>query len=139
MNKVILMGRLTKDPDIRFTRSGDRDLAIARYNLAVDRRGKDRGADFISCIAFDKNAEFAEKFLKKGTKICVVGHIQTGSYINQAGNKCYTTDVVVSEHHFCESKGSNAQQEQQGYGSFGTDEGFMHVPDNVDDSYLPFN
>ena len=142
MNKAILMGRLTKEPDIRYSRQGDRDMAIARYNLAIDRRGKDNGADFISCVAFDRNAEFAEKYLHKGTKICVVGSIRTGSYTNQAGNKCYTTDVIVNEHHFCESsqqKGKPQEPAQEGFGSFGGDEGFMHVPDSVEDSGLPFN
>ena len=109
MNKVILMGRLTRDPDIRYT-EGDNSLAIARYSLAVDRRFKKEGeatADFINCVAFGKSAEFAEKYLKKGIKIAVIGRIQTGSYTNKEGQKVYTTDVVVEEQEFAESKASS--------------------------------
>lgn len=139
MNKVTLIGRLTKDPDVRFT-SGERQLAIARYTLAVDRRkskGTDNpGADFISCVTFDRGAEFAERFLKKGTKIAVNGRIQTGSYKNRDGATVYTTDVVVEEHEFVESKGSgntNTRTAPTG------DDGFMNIPDDVEDSGLPFN
>ena len=103
MNKVILMGRLTNDPDVRYAQ-GDEPKAIASYNLAVDRRGKDAGTDFISIVAFDKNGEFAEKYLHKGTKILVTGRIRTGSYTNKDGNKVYTTDVIAEEQEFCESK-----------------------------------
>ncbi len=106
MNKVILLGRLARDPDIRYSQ-GENPMAIARYSLAVDRRFKrddEQTADFISCVAFGKSAEFAEKYLKKGTKICVTGRIQTGSYTNKEGNKVYTTDVVVEEQEFAESK-----------------------------------
>lgn len=109
MNKVILMGRLTRDPDVRYT-EGENSLAIARYSLAVDRRFKKEGeasADFINCVAFGKSAEFAEKYLKKGIKIAVVGRIQTGSYTNKEGQKVYTTDVVVEEQEFAESKASS--------------------------------
>ena len=109
MNRVILIGRLTKDPDVRDT--------YARYTLAVDRAGKPEGdqptADFISCVVFGKAVEFAEKYLKKGTKIAVEGRIQTGSYTNKDGQKVYTTDIVVDRHEFCESKGSGAGQEAQ--------------------------
>lgn len=105
MNKCVIMGRLTKDPDIRYTNGKDGEQqCIARYTLAVDRRGKDAGADFISCVAFGKSAEFAAKYLKKGTKLCITGRIQTGSYTNKDGQKVYTTDIVVEESEFCEPK-----------------------------------
>ena len=111
MNSVVLMGRLTRDPDVRYTQ-GDKSMAIARYTLAVDRRGKARdgqpSADFISCVALGKSGEFAEKYLHKGTKICVQGHIQTGSYTNKDGQKVYTTDVVVDQQEFAESKNSGS-------------------------------
>ena len=109
MNKVILMGRLTRDPEIRYSQ-GENALAIARYTLAVDRRfakrdgSNEQTADFIGCVAFGKSAEFAEKYLKQGTKIAVTGRIQTGSYTNKDGVKVYTTEVVVEEHEFAESK-----------------------------------
>ena len=108
MNKVILMGRLTKDPDVRYT-TGNNPTAVARYTLAVERRFKQDGgpdADFIPCVAFGRNGEFAEKYLKKGMRITVVGHIQTGSYTNKDGNKVYTTDVFVEEQGFVDSKNS---------------------------------
>lgn len=130
MNKVILMGRLTKDVETRY--SGE--MAIARYSLAVDRKFKREGeptADFINCVAFGKNGEFAEKYLHKGMKIAVTGRIQTGSYKDKDGKTVYTTDIVVEEHEFCESKGTQ--------GNTKTDaDGFMSIPDNVDDE-LPFN
>ena len=106
MNKVILMGRLTRDPDIRYS-TGESATAVARYTLAVDRRFRRDGeqtADFIGCVAFGRNAEFAEKYLHQGTKIVAVGRIQTGSYTNRDGQKVYTTDVVVEEQEFAESK-----------------------------------
>lgn len=131
MNKVILMGRLTKDPDIRYTQDG---TAVARYTLAVDRRYQRDGeqkADFISCVAFGKSGEFAEKYLHKGMKIMVSGRIQTGSYTNRDGQKVYTTDIVVEEQEFAESKKTQeANQEQE--------DGFMSIPDGVDDEGLPF-
>ena len=105
MNKVILMGRLTKDPDVRYAQ-GDTSTAIARYTLAVDRKGSDAVTDFISIVAFEKNGEFAERYLHKGMKILVTGRIQTGSYKNKDGNTVYTTDVVAEEQEFCESKKS---------------------------------
>lgn len=112
MNKVILMGRLTKDPDIRQSQ-GAEPATIARYTLAVDRRQKkqegQQAADFISCVAFGKAGEFAEKYLHKGTKICVSGRIQTGSYTRQDGTKAYTTDVVVEEQEFAESKADSGR------------------------------
>lgn len=111
MNKVILMGRLTKEPEVRYS-SGENVMAIARYTLAVDKRMKkeeEGTADFISCVAFGKQAEFAEQYLRKGIKILVTGRIQTGSYTNKDGNKIYTTDVVVEEQEFAESKAANAK------------------------------
>ena len=105
MNKVVLMGRLTRDPDVRYSQ-GETPLAIARYTLAVDRRFKRNGeqdADFINCVAFGRTAEFAEKYLKQGTKMVVSGRIQTGSYTNRDGVKVYTTEVVIEEQDFAES------------------------------------
>lgn len=140
MNKVILMGRLTRDPEVRYTQ-GDNAMAIARYSLAVDRRFKRDGepdADFINCVAFGKSGEFAEKYLKKGTKVAVVGRIQTGSYTNKDGQKVYTTDVVVEEQEFAESKNSGSSDNNQSApANKNTD--FMNIPDNVEDEGLPFN
>lgn len=104
MNKVILIGRLTDNPDVRYSNKENEALAIARYRLAVDRIGE--GADFISCVAFGKQGEFAEKYLKKGTKVAIEGRIQTGSY-EKDGKKVYTTDVVVERQEFCERKSSD--------------------------------
>lgn len=137
MNKVILTGRLTRDPDVRYT-AGDNPMAISRYTLAVDRRIKREGeatADFISCVAFGKAGEIAEKYFCKGIRIVVTGRLQTGSYINREGNKIYTTDVIVEEQEFAESKnasskGASWQQE--------TDEnGFMNIPEGIEEE-LPF-
>ena len=140
MNKVILMGRLTRDPEVRYTQ-GNNAMAIARYSLAVDRRFKRDGepdADFINCVAFGKSGEFAEKYLKKGTKIAVVGRIQTGSYTNKDGQKVYTTDVVVEEQEFAESKNSGfSDNNQSAPTNKNTD--FMSIPDEIEDSELPFN
>lgn len=139
MNKVILMGRLTRDPEVRYSQ-GAQPLAIARYTLAVDRRGSKQGeqsADFINCIAFGKSGEFAEKYLHQGTKIIVTGRIQTGSYTNRDGQKVYTTDVVVEEQEFAESK-KNTQPAPEPAPAGGY-EGFMNIPDNVEDEGLPFN
>lgn len=147
MNKVILMGRLTRDPEIRWSQ-GDNQMAIARYTLAVDRRynrNEGQTADFINCVAFSRNAEFAEKYLKQGTKIAITGRIQTGSYTNKDGNKVYTTDVVVEEQEFAESKNSSsANSSGTGYQpaakpapSNASAEGFMSIPDTVEDD-LPF-
>ena len=147
MNKVILVGRLCRDPEIRYSQQGDNQMAIARYTLAVDRRfnkNNDQSADFISCVAFGRSAEFAEKYLKQGTKICVCGRIQTGSYINKDGHKVYTTDVVVEEQEFAESK--NASGNDGGYQPMGRPEpapdpretsGFMSIPEGIEDD-LPF-
>lgn len=139
MNKVILMGRLTCDPEVRYSQ-GAQPLAIARYTLAVDRRGSKQGeqsADFINCIAFRKSGEFAQKYLHQGTKIVVTGRIQTGSYTNRDGQKVYTTDVVVEEQEFAESK-KNTQPAPEPAPAGGY-EGFMNIPDNVEDEGLPFN
>lgn len=143
MNKVIMMGRLTRDPEIRYSQNGE---CIARYTLAVDRKFKKQGdgqtADFINCIAFGKSAEFTEKYLKQGTKIAITGRIQTGSYTNKDGNKVYTTDVVVEEQEFCESKNANNSNSQQSntanasnQPSSGND--FMNIPEGIEDD-LPF-
>ena len=125
MNKAILMGRLTRDPEVRYSQ-GESPMAIARYTLAVDRRfnrnGDENTADFISCVAFGKAGEFAEKYFRKGTKIAVTGRIQTGSYTNKDGVKVYTTDVVVEEQEFAESKNSNGNSgavADNGFGGFG--------------------
>ena len=145
MNKVILMGRLTRDPDVRYTQAAE-PMAIARYTIAVDRRfqrkdaGDDQTADFISCVAFGRQGEFAEKYLKKGTKIALTGRIQTGSYTNKDGNKVYTTDVVVEEQEFAESKaasGSGNYGESRPIPSGASAEGFMNIPDTAKDD-LPF-
>ena len=130
MNKVTLMGRLTRDPDVRYTEA-DPPMAIARYTLAVDRRfGKKDGeqsADFINCVAFGRSGEFAEKYLHQGTKIAVAGRIQTGSYTNKEGNKVYTTDVVVEDQEFAESK--KASEESAGNDQFmSKDEGDTKHP-----------
>ena len=139
MNKVILIGRLCADPEVRYSQNQNQ-TAVARYRLAVDRRFKREGeqtADFISCVAFGKVAEFAEKYLRQGTKIAITGRIQTGSYTNKDGQKIYTTDVVVEEHEFAESKGASA-------GNNGTtqreadSDGFMNILDDIGEE-LPFN
>nr|DAV22608.1 MAG TPA: Single strand binding protein [Caudoviricetes sp.] len=141
MNKVILMGRLTRDPDIRYTQpnSAQEQTCIARYSLAVNRRFNRDGeqkADFISCVAFSRQAEFAEKYLHKGTKIVLAGRIQTGSYTNRDGQKVYTTDVVVEEQEFAESKtaGQIAQQNPAPV----SEDGFMEIPDGLEEE-LPFS
>lgn len=145
MNKAILCGRLTKDPDVRYSQ-GAEPMAIARYTLAVDRRGRstkegEQTADFISCIAFGKNGEFAEKYLKKGTKMLITGRIQTGSYTNKEGVKVYTTDIVVEDQEFAESKNSsqnNTGNVQSAPANASEDDGFMDIPDGIDEE-LPFN
>ena len=152
MNKVILMGRLTRDPEVRYTQ-GENQMAIARYTLAVDRRfnrnGDENTADFISCVAFGKSGEFAERYFRKGTKVLVTGRIQTGSYTNKDGVKVYTTDVVVEDQEFAESKNSNNNSGDNYGNNFGggnsqsaapmaADDGFMNIPDGIDEE-LPFN
>lgn len=134
MNKLILIGRLTRDPDIIINQTS----TVAKYTLAVDRRfkkGGEQSVDFISCVTFGKSAEFAEKYLKKGTKVAVVGRIQTGSYTNKDGNKVYTTDVVVEEHEFAESKGQSSTPEQTSAQT--TEDDFMSIPDGIQEE-LPF-
>ncbi len=153
MNKVILMGRLTRDPEVRYSQ-GENSLAIARYTLAVDRRFNRRdggdnqqSADFISCVAFGRSGEFAEKYFRKGLKIVVTGRIQTGSYTNQEGQKVYTTEVVVEDQEFAESKAASDSYSPQGGGfapmdrpapSAAVGDGFMNIPDGIDEE-LPFN
>lgn len=142
MNKVILMGRLCADPDVRYT-TGDKPTCIARYRLAVNRmynKDGEQQADFISCVAFGKSGEFAEKYLHKGIKIIITGRIQTGSYTNKDGQKVYTTDVVVENHEFAESKGSGGSGQQEPASPYGQagDDGFMNIPDNIDEE-LPFS
>lgn len=142
MNKVILMGRLTRDPDVRYTQ-GEEPMAIARFTLAVDRRGKRDGeasADFPSCVCFRRTAEFIEKYAHQGTKLVVVGRIQTGSYTNRDEQKVYTTDVVVEEAEFAESKAAadrNTQQTPPSSPDTGAD-GFMNIPDGIEEE-LPFS
>lgn len=135
MNKVILTGRLTRDPEVRYSQN---NTAIARYTLAVDRmtRNTEQSADFIRCVCFNKTAEFAETYLCKGIKISVVGHIQTGSYTNRDGQTVYATDVVVENQEFCESRSSSAAPSTQP--SSDPADRFMNIPDGIDDE-LPFN
>ena len=145
MNKAIIMGRLTRDPEIRYT-DNESHLCIARFTLAVDRRRNrdgEQSADFISCVAFGKAAEHAEKYYHKGIKIAVTGRIQTGSYTNKDDVKVYTTEVVVEEQEFAESKSASGQSSQNQTGQPApnpeTDaDGFMSVPDGIEDE-LPFN
>ena len=135
MNKVVLMGRLTKDPEIRYSSGQQESFAIGRYTLAVDRRvrnNNEQAADFIPIVTFGKAAEFAEKFLHKGTKLLVTGRIQTGSYTNKDGQKVYTTEVVAEDQEFCESKTTGHAQSSQG-----PTDGFMNVPPGIEDD-LPF-
>lgn len=142
MNKAIIMGRLTRDPEIRWTQAGNsqEQMCIARYTLAVDRRQKDAGADFIPVVAFGKAGEFAEKYFKKGTKLVVTGRIQTGSYTNKEGAKVYTTEIVAEDQEFTESKA--AGQQGNGQAAAGQpqtdDQGFMNIPDGIDEE-LPFS
>lgn len=153
MNRVVLMGRLTRDPEIRYS-NGENALAIARFTLAVDRRfnrREDQTADFITCKAFGKQAEFAERFLRQGIKVAASGRIETGSYTNRDGQKVYTTEVVLDEIEFAESKAANdaARGGMGGYqsapapapmpGPMGAaGDGFMNIPDGIDEE-LPFN
>ena len=152
MNNVVLMGRLTRDPDVRYSTQGDSQMAVARFTLAVDRRfkrdGNEQSADFISCVAFGKTGEFIEKYVTKGTKLTLSGRIQTGSYTNKDGQKVFTTDVVCENVEFAESKAASANndfsnfapadprpsQDSQASGS----DGFLDIPDSVEDEELPF-
>lgn len=145
MNRVVLMGRLTRNPDVRYSQ-GESATAVARYTLAVDRRYKREGdptADFISCVAFGRAAEFTEKYLKQGIKICISGRIQTGSYVNKDGNKVYTTDVIVEEQEFAESKSAQGgsadtyQPESRPMPSAASGDGFMNIPEGIEEE-LPF-
>ncbi|MCB6935306.1 single-stranded DNA-binding protein [Anaerobutyricum hallii] len=143
MNKVILMGRLTRNPEVRYSQ-GEKATCVAKYTLAVNRRFHREGeqdADFINCVAFGKQGEFAEKYLKQGTKIVISGRIQTGSYTNRDGVKVYTTDVVIEEQEFAESKKaaetSSTPQNTQGVKSNPEDDGFMTIPEGVEEE-LPF-
>lgn len=155
MNRVILMGRLTRDPEVRYSQ-GERSMAIARYTLAVDRRGRrsqDGGsdqqtADFINIVAFDRAGEFAEKYFRQGMRVLVSGRIQTGSYTNKDGQKVYTTDVIVDDQEFADSKGAagdmgggggNYQQASRPAPTSAIGDGFMNIPDGVEDEGLPFN
>ena len=158
MNRVILMGRLTRDPEVRYSQ-GERSMAIARYTLAVDRRGRrnqdgnsEQTADFINCVAFDRAGEFAERYFRQGMRVLVSGRIQTGSYVNKDGQKVYTTEVILDDREFADSKG--AASDMGGYGQSGygqsapsqrpapasaIGDGFMNIPDGVEDEGLPFN
>ena len=152
MNKVILMGRLTRDPEIRYS-AGENQTAVARYTPAVDRRfrrqGDEQTADFINCVVFGRGAEFAERYLHQGTKIVATGRIQTGSYTNKDGNRVYTTDVVVEEQEFAESKAAASENAGGGYQQAGAaaptrpeptqaaGDGFMNIPDAIEEE-LPF-
>ncbi len=149
MNKSFLLGRLARDPSTTYTPDG---LAITRYTLAVNRmktkNNEDPGADFIQCVAFGKSAEFAEKYFKKGTKLVIVGRIQTGSYTDKDGNKVYTTEIVIEQQEFAESKGSSSDREARDQasaeaagvsGSSQADtDGFMNIPEGIEEE-LPFN
>ena len=154
MNRVILMGRLTRDPEVRYSQ-GERTMAIARYTLAVDRRGRrnqdgnEQTADFINCVAFDRAGEFAEKYFRQGMRVLVSGRIQTGSYTNRDGQKVYTTDVIVEDQEFAESKSAGTGSDNGGYRpamsqsrpepASAVASGFMNIPDGVEDEGLPFN
>lgn len=137
MNKVVLMGRLVRDPEVRYSEAGN---AVARYTLAVDRmtRNAEQSADFIRCVCFGKTAEFAETYLHKGIKVAVTGRIQTGSYTNQDGQKVYTTDVVVENQEFCESRNASSSAAPSTQPSPDFSDGYMNIPDGIDDE-LPFN
>lgn len=158
MNRVILMGRLTRDPEVRYS-SGERSMAIARYTLAVDRRRRtadanEQTADFIPCVAFDKSGEFAEKYFRQGMRVLISGRIQTGSYTNREGQKVYTTEVIVDDQEFADSKGAAAPANSMNNGvgmgggysaptkpnpASASSDGFMNIPDGVDDEGFPFN
>lgn len=162
MNRWIGIGRITGDPETRYS-TGERSIAISRYTLAVDRKGKksqnngEQTADFIRCVAFDRAGEFAEKYFRKGMRVAVSGRIQTGSYTNRDGVKVYTTEIIVEEQEFADSKRDGNQSNSYQGGNQGEyqrenrsepkttseahyeQEDFMNIPDNLDDSGLPFN
>ena len=150
MNKVILMGRLTRDPEIRYSQN-DTSMAIARYSLAVDRRFARRNegsneqiVDFINCVAFGRSAEFAEKYFRQGMRVLITGRIQTGSYTNKDGQKVYTTDIVVEDQEFADSKGAAGNNEggfapaRPSAPAMDAGDGFMNIPEGIDEE-LPFN
>ena len=142
MNKVILCGRLTREPEVRYSQTANGSMAVARYTLAVDRKFEKEGeqnADFINCIAFGKSGEFAEKYFFKGMKIAISGRIQTGSYTNKDGQRVYTTDVVIEEQEFCESRHNQQSGGIIQPNSNVDSDGFMSIPDGVEDEGLPFN
>lgn len=137
MNKVVLMGRLTRDPEIRYSQ-GEKAMAIGRYTVAVNRRFKREGdaeADFIQCVVFGKSAEFAERYFRQGMRVSVSGRIQTGSYTNKDGVKVYTTEVIVEEQEFAESRSES--QRNVGTPNADAGDGFMNIPDGIDEE-LPF-
>lgn len=148
MNRAILMGRLTRDPEMRYSQ-GERSMAIARYTLAVDRRGRrgqdgDQTADFINCVAFDRAGEFAEKYFRQGMRVLISGRIQTGSYTNKEGKRVYTTEVIIDEQEFADSKGGGGnsggyQPTSRPAPTSTIGDGFMNIPDGVEDEGLPFN
>ena len=146
MNRVILMGRLTRDPEVRYT-SGENSMAVARYTLAIDRAIRKQGeqsADFINCVAFSKAAEFAEKYFRQGMRVLVSGRLQTGNYTNKDGHKVYTTEVIIDTQEFADSKGasegaSSYQASTRPSPTSASTDGFMNIPDGVDDEGLPFN
>lgn len=142
MNKVVLVGRLVRDPEVRYSQ-GDNATAIVRYTIAVDRKFKrdnEPTADFIPCVAFGRTAEFAEKYFRQGMRVAISGRIQTGSYTNKDGVKVYTTEVLIEEHEFAQSKSENQQNQSQNTGSApeGSGDGFMNIPDGINEQ-LPFN
>lgn len=143
MNKVILMGRLVKNPEVKADTSGN--ISMARYTLAVDRmrtkKDEDPGADFINCVVFGKSAEFAKNYLRKGTKIAIEGRIQTGSYTNKTGQKVYTTDVVIERQEFAESKAANGDgnSAKPSQAPAPANDGFVTVSDGVPSEWLPIN
>ena len=153
MNRVILMGRLTRDPEVRYSQ-GERSMAIARYTLAVDRRGRrnqdngEQSADFINCVAFDRAGEFAEKYFRQGMRVLVSGRLQTGGYVNKDGQKVYTTEVILDDQEFADSKGASSEMgggytqsapAQRPAPASAIGDGFMNIPDGVEDEGLPFN
>lgn len=144
MNKVILMGRLTRDPEVRYSQ-GERTMTIAKYTLAVDRRGRrsqegnEQTADFLNCVAFDRAGEFAEKYFRQGMRVLISGRIQTGSYINKDGIKVYTTDIIVDDQEFADSKGAASGGQASSRPEPADADGFVNIPDNLEDDNLPFN
>ena len=144
MNRVILMGRLTRDPEVRYSQS-ERTMTIAKYTLAVDRRSRrsqgdnEQTADFIKCVAFDRAGEFAEKYFRQGMRVLISGRIQTGNYINKDGIKVYTTDIIVDDQEFADSKGTASGGQASSRPEPADADGFVNIPDNLEDDNLPFN